>query len=452
VINSTKWTVRKQIQKIKQSFFQVNGLPLNDILTDDMLKRIAEEGGNYRDKVFTPLNTLKTFLWQVLSENGSCKEAVANVLVERIEQGLPPNSVNTGPYCKARRRLPVSPIVSAVKETGDALHQQTKPEWKWRDYNVLMVDGTTMLMADTEENQKEFPQQSVQKPGLGFPIVRLVGLISLSVGSLKNYAISAYQGKGSGESSLFSLLIETIIEGDLLLADRYYCTYAIVALMQHQDAPVVFRNHAKKITDFRRGKKLGPKDHLIHWAKPKRKPTWMSEADYEKLPTSLQVREFAVNGIVYVTTLSDASCFHKKEIASLYQKRWKIELDIRTIKTDMGMEMLRCKTPEMVKKEIAVYLLAYNLIRTTIAQAAKRHNKLPRSLSVKAAIQLLSAARQQVRKQPSITFTAMILKAIASTMIGQRKRKPQPRAVKRRPKAYPLLMESREIACSKLIC
>ncbi len=433
MINSTKRNVRKQIEKIKQSFFQINGLPLNNILTDDLLKQIAEEAGNYRDKVYTPLNTLKTFLWQALSDNGSCKEAV-----------------NTGPYCKARQRLPLSLIDNITQKTGAALHQKAEPDWRWNNYNVLMVDGTTLLMADTEENQNDFPQQSQQKAGLGFPIVRLVGLVSLSVGSLINYSISAYQGKGSGESSLFSLILDTINQSDLLLADRYYCTYAIVALMQRQGAPVVFRNHARKMADFRRGKKLGSKDHLIYWKKPKRKPVWMSATDYEKLPASLQVRELSVSGVVYVTTLLDAKGFHKKEIASLYQKRWKIELDIRTIKTDMGMEMLRCKTPEMVKKEIAVHLLAYNLIRTNIAQAEKQYNLLPRLLSFKAAAQLLSATMRSAKKR-SKTFCTSILKAIASTKIGHRKRKPQPRAIKRRMKAYPLLMEPRIVACQKIL-
>lgn len=417
------------------------------------LNNWPKEAGNYRDKIFSPLNTLNAFLWQVLSDNGSCKEAVANVLVERIEQGLTANSVNTGPYCKARQRLPLPLIDGAVKKTGTSLHQKAASAWKWRDYNVLMVDGTTMLMADSEENQHEFPQQNQQKPGLGFPIIRLVGLVSLSVGSVIDYTLSAYQGKGSGESSLFSLIMNTINPGDLLLADRYYCTYAIVALMQCQGAPVVFRNHARKTADFRRGKKLGAKDHLIDWKKPKRKPIWMSHADYQQLPPFLQVRELSVKGVVYVTTLIDAKDFHKREIAIVYQMGWKIELDIRTIKTDMGMEMLRCKTPERVKKEIAVHLLAYNLIRTTIAQAATQYNEMPRSISIKAAIQLLSAAKRQMTAMTKIRLTdfcSVILQTIVSTKIGQRKRPPQPRAVKRRPKAYPLLMLPRKIACRML--
>lgn len=453
MVDSTKRGVRQQIKALRQSFFQVDKLPLNDILPEETLKQIAEIAGNYRDKIFSPLDTLRTFLWQVLSDNGSCKEAVANVLLERIRQGQSVNSVSTGPYCKARQRLPLLPIENAVRQTGASLHQKVESSWKWRDYNVVMVDGTTVLMADTEENQLEFPQQRSQKPGLGFPIARIVGLVSLSTGTIIDYAISAYQGKGNGESSLFSQISSALGPGDILLADRYYCTYAIVALMQQQGVPVLFKNHAKKKADFRRGRKLSPKDHLIYWGKPKRKPVWMSETDYEKLPSSLQVREFAVSGEVYVTTLIDHKEYPKKEIAELYRERWKIELDLRTIKTDMKMDMLRCKTPEMVKKEIAVHLLAYNLIRTNIAQAAKQHRVLPRLISFKAAAQLLTATMRQLvhgGKKQLITLCEIVLKAIASTKIGQRKRKAQPRAIKRRPKAYPLLVEPRDVACEKL--
>ena len=449
----TKRTIRKQINLLRQSFFQIDGLPLNNILPEKQLKQLAEEAGNYRDKIFSPLETLRAFLWQVLSDNGSCKEAVANVLVERVKQGQSANSMNTGPYCKARQRLPLSLLENTTKETGKSLHHKANTSWKWHDYNIVMADGTTVLMADTEENQLEFPQQSAQKAGLGFPIARIVGLVSLSTGSLIDYAISAYQGKGNGESSLLSRILTTLKPGDLLLADRYYCTYAIVALMSHQDVPVLFKNHAKKKADFRQGTKLGSKDHLIYWEKPKRKPTWMSESDFKKLPQFLRVRELSVNGEVYVTTLLDHRQYSKKEIARLYQQRWKIELDLRTIKTDMKMEMLRCKTPEMVKKEIAVHFLAYNLIRSAIAQSAIQANATPRSISFKAAAQLLNGAMKQMvegTKNRLIEFCKAILKAVSSTKIGLRKRQPQPRAVKRRPKPFPLLTVPREIACEAL--
>ncbi|MCP4473011.1 MAG: IS4 family transposase, partial [Gammaproteobacteria bacterium] len=280
-VDSTKRIVRKQIETLRSGFFQIDKRPFRDILPKETLDRIAVKVGNYRDKVFNPLVTLKTFLRQVLGDNGSCKEAVANVLPERVRQGLTANSMNTGPYCKARQRLPSAMLEEAVKQSGISLHRESESSRKRRNYNVVIADGTTVLMADSEENRNEFPQQSVQKAGPGFPTARIVGLISLGTGSIIDHALSAYQGKGSGESSLFSQVANAMGPGDLLPADRYYCTYAIVALTHSRGVPVLFKNHAKKKADFRQGKKLGSKDHLIHRKKPRRKPVRMSVEDYD---------------------------------------------------------------------------------------------------------------------------------------------------------------------------
>lgn len=441
---STKIHFKRQIRNLKQVFLQTGDLPFQKLFSSGLIQKINNSGSR-RDKVFTPLVTLKAFLLQVLSDDASCKEAVARVLAERLQHELPPNSMNTGPYCKARQRLLLEPLVEAVRSIGKKLTRQAE-QWDWRGYHVVMVDGSTALMPDTQDNQETFPQQSNQKPGLGFPIVRIVALISWSVGTVMDYAIGPYQGKGTGETSLFSHLMATLSKGHLLLADRYYCTYAIVALLLEAEVPVLFINHAQKKPDFRRGKKLGAKDHLIVWHKPPRNPVWMSKADYDRLPDEIQVREFAKGGTVYVTTLMDSDRYTKTDLAGLYQQRWKIELDLRSIKTHMGMEMLHCQSAEMVKKEIAVHLLAYNLIRTNLAQAADLHDKIPRELSFRAAVQLIHQASVQFLH---ITGSALkgilnyLLKAIASTPIGQRERKSQPRAVKRRPKAYPLLITPR---------
>ena len=355
-----KIILRRQIQKFKASFFELSHLPFNDLFPSDLITRIMACSARSRDKVFTPLVTLKTFIFQVLSEDRSCKQAVASVLTERLQQGLSPNSVNTGPYCKARQRLALAPLREAVNTTGSALHHRNPGTWRWKGHNVVLVDGTTVLMPDTEANQNAFPQQSSQKPGLGFPIARVVGLISLGAGSVIDYIAGPYQGKGSGESSLFSQLIAALCPGELLLADRYYCTYAIVALLMQRGVNVLFQNHAQRKSDFRRGEKLGIKDHLIEWSKPKRRPVWMSKHYYDVLPKSIKVRELRVQGIVYITTLMEPKKYPKKALAELYAQCWKVELDLPSIKTHMGMEMLRCKSPQMTKKEIAVHLLAYN--------------------------------------------------------------------------------------------
>jgi hypothetical protein len=440
----------QQFNQFKKSFLQIRGFPFSDILSTDLLTRICAYNEGMRERIFTPLVTLKAFLFQALGEDGSCKQAVARILTERLQQGMEPNTVNTGPYCKARQRLPLAPLREAVSQTGEELHRDTPEKWNWKGHRVVLGDGTTALMPDTPDNQAHFPQQRNQKPGIGFPITRIVVLISLGAGTILDFALGPYQGKGSGETSLFSRMLDSLKPGDLLLADRYYCTYAIIALMIHKGVHVLFQNHAQRKPDFRRGKKLGPRDHIVEWNKPPRKPVWMSDEQYRELPEVLQIRELAVDGIVYVTTLMDAKKYRRHELAELYAQRWTVELDLRSIKTNMGMEMLRCKTPDMVEKEIAIHFLAYNLVRASMARAAKQFGKIPRLLSFKSAVQLLTQASTQliyVCAKALKSFSQALLKAIASTPIAQQQRKNQPRAIKRRPKPFPLLTIPRHEAC-----
>lgn len=354
--------------------------------------------------------------------------------------------MNTGPYCKARIRLKLSHLKAAVKASGLALHKQASDNWLWNGYRVMLVDGTTLLMPDTDNNQKTFPQQRAQKPGLGFPIVRLVGLVSLATGSCVDYAMGPFQGKGTGETSLFSHLIQSLGKQDLLLADRYYTSYANIALLKKQGTPLVFRQRSTVKSDFRRGRPLGTKDHLILVKKPKKKTVWISDSVWAELPDELWVREFSVKGTVYVTTLIDVRTYPKKSLATLYQQRWQIEVDFRSIKTQMGMEMLRCKTAPMVEKEIAVHLLAYNLIRANLARSASLNGKKPRNLSFMAAVQLM---RNSLNLSITLTGAALkklippLLLAMAQTEIGHRKRASQPRVIKLRPKGYPLMTKPR---------
>jgi len=373
--HSIKLSVRQQIQSFKLAVLQLPDLPFPTILSTGVLQQLIDCSTRSRDRIFTPLVTLKAFIFQVLSADGSCRQAVAHVLAERLSQGKEANSINTSSYCKARDSLPLEPLIHAVNETGNVLHNQAHPSWRYKGHNTLIVDGTTVLMADTADNQAAFPQQSCQKQGLGFPIARIVGLVSLSTGALVSYAAGPYKGKGSGETSLFATLLGNIVSNDLLLADRYYCTWAIIARLMKQDSHLLVQNHAQRTPDFSAGKKLGEKDHLIGWKKPKKKPVWITDADYCLLPDEIMIREFAVGGMVYVTTLLDQKKYPKKELALLYKERWSIELDLRSIKTNMGMDMLRCKTVAMVKKEIAIHFLSYNLIRANIARSAMMAKK-----------------------------------------------------------------------------
>ena len=443
--NSSRLSLRLQIRSFKNTFFQSSDLPFKGLLPDDLICAI-HRSGDVRSTIFTPLVTLRAFLFQVLSSTGACKEAVSHILIERIGLDFRANSMNTGPYCKARSRLELAHLKAAVKSTGQALHERASKKWLWNGYRVTLVDGTTLLMPDTKSNQGTYPQQSAQKKGLGFPIVRLVGLLSLATGSCVNYAIGPYQGKGTGETSLFSLLIKSLSRQDLLLADRYYTSYANIALLIRQDTPLVFRQRSAVKSDFHRGKCLGRKDHIIHLKKPKRKVIWMSDEAWLELPDEVLIREFSVKGTVYVTTLLDSAEYSRKALAELYLERWKIEVDFRSIKTDLGMDMLRCKTAEMVNKEIAVQLLAYNLIRASIARAAYLNGREPRYLSFMSAVQMMRNAASLC-----ITLTGAVLRkllnsllnGIAQTKIGQRNRAKQPRVVKRRPKSYPLMTKPR---------
>lgn len=444
---------RAQIKKIKRSFFQFGSSELNNLLCDKRLSELVRISGCYRDRIFTPIVTLNLFLWQTLSENGSCKQAVAHLISDRILQNLPVNSFSSSPYCRARQRLSLSWVVHEVRRIGTLLHARADQSWAWKGLSVLLVDGTTLLMPDTKENQNKYPQQSSQKPGLGFPIARLVGLISLSTGAVVNYAMGEFQGKGTGETSLFSRLTGSIQRNNLLLADRYYCSYAIIMQLKLKGAFFLSRNHPQKKADFRTGIKLGKKDHIIEWLKPRRKPVWMTQESYDLLPLTLTVREFSVGGTVYITTLLDERDYSKKELAELYAERWKVELDFRSLKTDLNMEMLRCKSPEMIEKEVAVKFMAYNLIRANIAESSTTSDKIARQVSFKSAVQILDAARIKFEnlsvKLIRDAYEA-IAKAIVSTRIGKRKRPSQPRAVKRRPKAYPLLTIPRADACCGL--
>ena len=263
----------------------------------------------------------------------------------------------------------------------------------------------------------------------------------------------AYEGKGSGETSLFATLFDDIAANDLLLADRYYCTWAITALLIKQGSHILVQNHAQRKPDFAEGEQLGAKDHIMHWKKPIKRPVWMTEDKYQVLPKEIGIREFAVGGIVYVTTLLDGKAYHKNELAKLYKERWKIELDFRSIKTNMKMEMLRCKSADRVRKEIAVYFLSYNLIRANIARSAVINKKIPRQVSYMTAVQLYNEIKVQLTSHTGGILKHIIrstLDAMVSIDIGKQKRKNQPRVIKRRPKAYPLLTKPRKEACEAI--
>jgi putative transposase len=319
---------------------------------------------------------------------------------------------------------------------------------------VLLADGVECSMPDTPHNQQEYPQSGSQKPGLGFPMIRLVVLLTFATAGLVGCAMGPHQGKETGETALFRQMLGQVRKGDVVVADRYYCNYWLVALLLQQGADVAFRLHQRRHYDFRRGKRLGKGDHVATWHKPAR-PDWMDAETYAAIPDTLEVREVRVRvvqpgyrtrEIIVATTLTDAEQYPQKDIADLYHYRWHVELDIRAIKQTLQMDILSCQTPEMVRKEIWTHLLGYNLMRTVMARAARQKQIKPREVSFAGAVQTVDAFRWLLLLLPQEKLAIAVdalLKAVGTHKVGNRPGRCEPRKKKRRPKSYPRLMKPR---------
>lgn len=423
---------------------------------------LAQECVRWRDCVFTPMVTLWTFLSQVLCPDHSCRAAVARLIARLVARGQAPCSPDTGPYCKARQRLPVGILSALARRVGQRTEDLAPADWGWKGRRVLLVDGTTASMPDTPENQAAFPQFAVQKPGLGFPLARLVAVISLATGTVRDLALGPAKGKHTGETALFRALWDRLDRGDIVLGDCTFASYFGIAPLVERGIDVLSRVHQRRKVDFRRGLRLGVTDHVVRWPKPQR-PDWMDQATYDRLPDDLEVRElrvrieqagFRVDELVLVTTLLDPAEFPKEEVAALFLQRWNIELDLRSIKVEMQMEVLRCKTPEMVQKEVWAHVLAYNLVRAQMARAAEGHETEPRRLSFKGAMQTLRGFAEAVSSSSPCRrgeLEAEMLRAIASHRVGDRPDRVEPRAKKRRPKPHRLLTVPRLEARKQLL-
>ena len=427
---------------------------LGAVLPAEVLRTVMEEEvGAFRERVYPPLTTLGLFIGQALSPDGACQDAVARHLSERTARGQDVCSLSSGPYCKARQRLPLGLISRLGVSVGEELERASPQGWKWRGRSVKLMDGTTISMPDTEQNQSVYPQSGVQQPGLGFPLAMLVALISLSTGAVLRWALGPCRGKHTGEQALFRTLMPHLALGDVILADRYHCNYFTAALLIERGVDLVTRQHQRRITDFQRGKRLGRRDHLVDWVRPPR-PSWMDGDTYARMPECLLLRETEVAGRILVTTLTDPKTVSAVEIDALYNRRWQVEVDLRSIKAQMGMDILRAKSPTMIDKEIAAYLLAYNLVCSLMTRAAAGAHVLARSLSFKGALQLLLAFEQHLRFGAGIgarTMTAHLLGAISMLKLPIRPGRIEPHAIKRRPKSHQLLTVPRNIARAAIL-
>ena len=402
----------------------------------------------HRERLFPPTETLSMFLAQVLSADGSCKQAVNDAALKRVIGGLPRCSASTSAYCQARARLPTEMISALTRQVGGMIAESTPSWWHVQNRPVRLVDGATMTMTDTKDNQGAYPQPSSQKEGLGFPICRMVALICLGSGALLDAATGPCEGKGSDEQSLLRGMIDTFKAGDILLGDAFYPTYFLLCELMKRGVDGVFEQYGarKRSTDFKTGEKLGVRDHLVVLEKPKKRPDWMTREQYEQAPATLKVREFKAAGKIMVTTFLDAKAAPKNELKVLYRRRWNVELDLRNIKTTLGMERLRCKTPEMVIKELWVYMLAYNMIRLLMAQAALLADQIPRQLSFKHTVRVWLSWQQRGGPTDDGVCIQALLVLIAEPRVGLRPGRIEPRALKRRANNFPLMTKPRKEA------
>jgi hypothetical protein len=456
--HSNQGRFRQQVRFLRRQFLQDGDLPFSNVLSEDLVARaLTAINVFWMDRIYSPLVTLWVFLGQVLSADPSCRAAVARLIAHRVSRGQGPCSAETGAYCQARKRLPEKFFSDVARQTGRALDGNVDPQWLWKRRRVYVYDGSSVSMPDTPANQRDYPQPDTQKRGLGFPLARIAAVFSLACGAVVELGICRYAGKGQSELGMLRTLWNNFLPGDVLLADRLMCAWTEMVMLKQRGVDCVCRFTSHRKADFRRGKRLGQDDHIVKWPKPT-KPRSIDREAYDTLPDFLMIREcrvhveqpgFRIRTLIIATTLLDADEYTKDDLAQLYRARWNAELDLRSLKQTLQMDVLRCKTPELVRKELWTHILAYNLIRTVMAQAATKHGIEPRSISFKGTIQTLEAFQPVIAMQgenaPALRMQVyqQVLDAIAIHRVADRPDRYEPRLRKRRPKHYGFLRKPR---------
>lgn len=454
-----RWSVTDHLNWFRRQFVLHDELPFAEVLpAATVIEALRTLGVVFYESMYNPVAVVWLFLGQVIHADPSLAVAVENFLAWRVGQGLSPCSTDTGAYSRARQRIRESLLPLLTRQTGRETDRAAPDDWRWQGRVVKLFDGSTVSMPDTPENQAAYPQLRSQAAGVGFPIARIGVLFSLTVGTTLDLGLRRWAGKFQSELAILRDMFSMFDPGDVLLTDRYLCSYMEIAMLHGRGVDFVGRMHAARKVDFRSGQRLGSCDHLVRWVKPRR-PEWMSLEQYAALPDSMCIREFRqrivrkgyrTQSVVIATTLIDAERYPQEELAKLYRQRWDAEINLRSLKTMMRMDVLRCKTPEMVRKEIWAHLLAYNLIRAVMAQAALEHGKHPQHLSFTRAMRTLEAFRPTLAHADSehkLTFCYQeLLKAIATHKIGNRPGRLEPRQRKRRPKPCKLMTQPRNEA------
>ena len=451
--------IKNGFDVIANPFVREAGLPFASVLDAESIRRVFREEESLfgQEDIFSTEIVLWAFLAQTLRDGKgvACSAAVADIATYLLQIGQRPPCGDTGDYCRARAKLNLRALRRLVVESAGHLEEAAAPSWLWKGLHAKLVDGFTFTMPDTPDNQREFPQLRLQRPGVGFPIARACVVLSLATACVCDVAIGPYEGKETGETALLRGMLDTFAPNDVVVFDRYYCSFMMLALLSLRGVHVCARQHQLRSTDFRQGRRLGPNDHLITWHRPQR-PKWMSPEPYDQSPETLTLRELQfdvtvrgrrVETLIVVTTLTDPETYSKEEIAELYGFRWNAELDILQIKQTLHLDHVRCKTPEMVRRELWVTLLAYNLIRTVIATSAAVHEKQPRRLGFTLACQTILASWMLLSTGSCRDVRAMyhtMLAHIAANTVADRPGRIEPRVLKRRRERYSLMQQPRQ--------
>ena len=414
----------------------------------------TETKANSRQRSYAQSVTFWAFLSQVLSPQTSCREMVRKVQLWHAARRRPRPASGTAAYCRARSRLPYETLRAIHAHTASALERDVSSAQRWCGRTVKVVDGTGVSMPDTPANQRAFPQPSNQKRGCGFPVAKIVACFSLASGALLHWAEGTLL---THECKLFRRLFAFFRPGDVVLADRAFCAFSDIAALARMQVDTVLRQHQARRCDWRKGKRLGPKDRLVLWHKPQQRPPGCSRTAWRRTPQTLTLRVlhvqipvpgFRTQSLVLVTTLTDPLRYRASDLADLYLRRWAVELFFRDIKTTMGMDVLRCLTPEMVRKEIVMHAIAYNLVRALMQRAAALYHVPLHRLSFKGSVDTLrqwadtlNAAYDKPREQARLFDH--ILQILAEDIVPLRPHRSEPRVRKRRPKNYRLMTQPR---------
>lgn len=452
----------RSFEQLIAPFLSHESLPFASALSAERIERIFKKPRNLfgGGQVYDTAIVLWSFLGQVLRDGkqASCRAAVARITTFRQQLGLSAPTSDTGDYCRARSKLSEAAIRDVSVEVAAEMEEHANSKWLWKGLHAKLVDGFTFTMPDTPRNQAAYPSPRTQKKGVGLPIARVAAITSFATACVLNLALGPYQGKETGESALLRELLGSFGRGDLAIMDRYFCSFMMISLLLQRGAQVCVRMHQKRHVDFRRGKRLGAYDHIIVWTKPA-KPKWMDEATYHAIPGTQELREiryslvepgFRTKNITIATTLIDPKQYSKADIAQLYGFRWNAELDIRSIKQSLNLAHVRCKSPEMVRKELWTSILAYNLIRTKAATAAQLHGRTPRQISFTATCQYVLASWMlhscQVNgARQTLMNERQCLERIARCEVADRPGRVEPRVIKRRRHTYKLMLQPRAV-------